>query len=304
MKYKDLTSIDRIGILGGSGSGKSHTAYVFIKELRSKKYPVWILDISNDFGDLGKNKKKFKTLNAHKITGGLLPQKLRRTKQSVIVKFTRMKSIQDKRKWISSFIDACFDKINDNPAMIVIDEVHRFCPQKEPKDKDQKVCRDWVNELLSDGRKHGYGSMIITQRTAKLDKNALAECKRVFVGRHTLKNDLDSLNGYLGEFPIDVRKEIPRMKVGEVLDVNFEDFTIDRYKIKLDRTKKLGRTPKARGVDPVEDNFSDRIKDFDLGIDREEKIIALGVGVLLIAIIIIVGIAFKLKNDEIIDTDD
>ena len=266
--------------------------------------PVWIIDTTNDFGDLADNKNMFKVIKANKVSAGLLPAKLKRTRQSVIIKFTYLKDLQDKRKWMTEFLKACFDKVNDKPAMIIIDEVHRFCPQKEPKDATRRECREWVNNLLSDGRKHGYGSMIISQRTSKVDKDTLAECESVLIHRHTLKNDLDRLEGYIGEFGINAREEVPRLKVGEVFDVSFKDFTYEKYRIPLDRTKRLGRTPKSVGVDPIKEDLWDKIKDVDMGIDREEKIIALGVGVLLVLIIIIMAVAFNLKNDSIVDDGD
>lgn len=306
MNYKDLTSINRIGILGGSGSGKSNSAYVIIKELRKKKMPVWILDSTNDYGDL-LDTGLFKEFRAHKLSAPLLAKKLRRTHHSAIISFNRMKDLTDKRNYIASFIEECFNKKNKYPATVVIDEVHRFVPQKESKDKTVKRCKYWVNQLLSDGRKHGYGSLIISQRASKIDKDSLAEVDNLLVHKHTLARDIRSLRDQLGEFEenigINIKKEIPQFRKGEGYLVDFEDFVLDKVRMPLDKTKKLGRTPMARGVVPKRETFKDRLKDIETGIEEDDIKLAVTVIIIFSLIMLSLGVLFSIHNDEMLNSD-
>lgn len=299
--YKNLTAIHRIADLGGSGTGKSNTAYVIIREIRKKKHPTIILDTSDDYGDLAKT-GLFKIYNAHKINGRSLAGKLRRTHQSAIVKFTRMKDLEDRRKWMSNFLEGCFEKKNRIPSLIVIDEAHNFIPQEFSKDPVQKKCKFMGNKLLSEGRKWGWGSLIVSQRAAKIDKNSLAECDRLIIHRHTLKKDQQTLDGYVGSFGIDAKKDIKELKIGEAFDLDVVNNSLEKYMMPLDRTKKLGRTPKARGVEPVKDTFWGRIKEMDIGLEANDVNIAIGTITVVSIILIIVAIAIHINQKEIIDT--
>lgn len=306
MKYSDLdfrslSSINRVGIVGGSGSGKSNAVWILIEELRKKKMPVVILDSSNDYLDIRK-RGNFKVVKAKKISAGKLPSKIRRTHQSYIVTFKKM-HISDRRKWFINFLDGCFNKINKKPAIVVIDECHKYIPQSKSRNKLLNECRELGNQLLSEGRKFGWGSIIISQRPTKIDKDSLAECDHLMVMRHTLENDIKRLKGMIGKYGIDVETEIPSLKTGEVFHIDLENFKMNKYRFKKAKGKMLGRTPKPVGVDPIKDNWFLRMKDFDFGIENEDIKLVVTVITILAAIIISLAILEKLNEDEIIETE-
>ena len=151
--YPTLTSIDRIADLGGAGSGKSNSASIIIRKVREKKQPVWIIDTSNDYGDLAKVPKMFKVYKANKFLPGLLPGKLKRTKQSALINFEDIKDVDSQRKWITAFLKGCFESKNKYPALIVIDEAHNFVGQKDSRNPTQRECKYWINKKKRYGHK-------------------------------------------------------------------------------------------------------------------------------------------------------
>jgi hypothetical protein len=62
--------------------------------------------------------------------------------------------------------------------MIMVDEAHKLCPQKE-----KSVSSGSVIDLQSLGRKRGLCGVLATQRLSKLNKDAAAECSNILVGR-------------------------------------------------------------------------------------------------------------------------
>jgi len=186
---------------------------------------------------------------------------------------------------------SAFNKKWNDTVMIVVDESHKFIPQVMERDKTLKQTKYWGNSLLSDGRKFGIGTIAITQRTAKIDKNSLAECEKMFVHRHILESDISTLKGVLGKFGFDVETEVPKLKTGEIFECDFQKFKYEKYFMPKPTDKILGNTPKPRGVEPKKDTFLDIFKDHDLEFDSKDMNIGLATLIIIVVILILAGIS-------------
>lgn len=73
------------------------------------------------------------------------------------------------------------------PVCLVVEEAHRIAPPDGSK-STTKV----MSTILSEGRKFGLGTIIVTQRPGKVDPNVLSQCLTTLVGR--ISNPLDQQN--------------------------------------------------------------------------------------------------------------
>ena len=71
-----------------------------------------------------------------------------------------------------------------HPVLVVIDEAHEFAPQQGGASSKRAVI-----DLVTRGRKRGYGAILATQRLASLDKNAAAQASNRLIGRCSMETD-------------------------------------------------------------------------------------------------------------------
>ena len=76
---------------------------------------------------------------------------------------------------------------------VFLEEAHKLCGEQ-----DKQESASAVKDLMSRGRKMGYCGVLITQRIAKLHKDAAAECNNKFIGRTNLDIDMDRAAKELG----------------------------------------------------------------------------------------------------------
>ncbi len=89
-------------------------------------------------------------------------------------------TVPERKRFVRLFLESLIEAPKKlwHPVLVVIDEAHTFCPQNGEAESAEAII-----ELLSRGRKRGDGIVLGTQRPAKLNKNAAAECGNVMVGR-------------------------------------------------------------------------------------------------------------------------
>lgn len=97
-----------------------------------------------------------------------------------------------------------------HPTLVVIDEAHVFCPESAHSE-----CVRAVVSLASRGRKRGFGTVLATQRLAKLNNNAAAECNNKMLGRTSLPSDIDKCAKELGIRAKDAMQQLRRLHPGE-----------------------------------------------------------------------------------------
>jgi len=188
-------------VQGGRDSGKSYLVRVIVEQTIQGGLQTIVLDPEGEFatlrekcsvlivgddGDLPVRISKGKRL-AHRIAGAGV---------STVVDLSSLKP-QDRYEFVRVFLDA-FDqlpkKLQKRPRLFVVDEAHLYCPESG---KGKAVCAESVVTLLSQGRKRGHGTILVTQRLSKLRKDAANECGTLFIGR-TAASDLSRAQDELG----------------------------------------------------------------------------------------------------------
>lgn len=113
--------------------------------------------------------------------------------------------------------------------IIVVDEANKFCPEdakekwadKLPDELSKRLglpkdltASDAIVDLMTRGRKRGFGVVLATQRLSSLNKNAAAECNNLMIGRCALDVDIDRAAKRIGMKTTEAHQALPAMPAG------------------------------------------------------------------------------------------
>lgn len=238
----------RMLIQANSGGGKSWLARALMEEANGKapfividrdgeyysikeKYPD-VLVIGGQFADVPITLKSAK----------LLPKEIISNRLSVVIDLSDLSSA-DKRLYVKYFLESMMGLTKEywTAYLVFIEEAHWFCGEQ-----DKYESGPAVKELMSGGRKKGYCGILITQRIAKLHKDAAAEANNKFIGRTFMDIDMDRAARELGFSSSKDRLLLRDLQPGEfyVLGTSITPHHPHIVKIKLPETKH----PKAGNV--------------------------------------------------------
>lgn len=174
-----------------SGGGKSMTIRTLLERTHGM-LPHIILDKDGEFASLRERHNyvlagKSGDIPAHPKTAEVLAKRTMAMGFSLIVDLYDLLHA-DKHLFVRLFLEAVFnaDKKLWRERLLVIDEAHRFCPENG---EGVSEAKEIIIECCDDGRKRGLGVVLATQRIAKLDKSALAECENKLIGRTNYDDD-------------------------------------------------------------------------------------------------------------------
>lgn len=181
----------RMVVQASSGGGKSMTLRTILERTHGQ-LPHIILDKDGEFSTLREKHNyilagKDGDIPADPRTAALLATKILELDASLIVDLYDL-SHADKHRFVKLFLTAVLNapKALWRPRLLVVDEAHRFCPENGEGISEAKEA---VIECCDNGRKRGLGVILATQRIAKLDKSALAECGNKLIGLTNMDDD-------------------------------------------------------------------------------------------------------------------
>lgn len=174
-----------VAILGKTGSGKSYCAKGIVEHLLDEKRQVCILDPTGAWSGLrlmadgktagytvallgGKNAD----ISLSPTSGAAVARLVTKQHANVVVDTTGF-TVGEYTRWFIDFAGALYTTIRE-PLHLVIDEAHYFMPQGRVPDVEAGKMLHAGNRLMSGGRSLGIRGMLITQRPAKLHKDALS----------------------------------------------------------------------------------------------------------------------------------
>ncbi len=179
----------RMLITASSGAGKSWILRRFLEQSSNKVQQI-ILDIEGEFSTLREQYDYLLVGEDGDIainikTAELIARKIMETKVSAIIDLSELKKPQ-RITYVKRFLESLMDlpKSLYTPVLVVIDEAHLFAPQK-----GNSESRSSVVDIMTRGRKRGIAGCLTTQRIAKLEKDAMAECENIMAGR--INSDVD-----------------------------------------------------------------------------------------------------------------
>lgn len=227
-----------IVVYGAKGTGKTNLASVLVEEFAAARLRFAVIDpmgvcwgLRYDQSGKGVGIKVLILGGRHgdlPITpesGAIVADLVVDEDANVIVDISRrsdgsMWSIAERVRFVTDYAKRLYQRQGEKrrPIMQVIDEVARFAPQVvRAGDMDVAKCMGAIAVLVEEGRNVGVGVTLVTQRSARLNKDVaeLADCMIAFrtlgpnsvravldwLGEHVEKDRLKGIASSLRELP-------------------------------------------------------------------------------------------------------
>ncbi len=195
----DMLMESRMLVTANSGGGKSFVLRRILEQTHGHVQQI-VLDPEGEFASL-REKHGFVHAAAtggdciaHPKSAALLAEKLLKTGVSAILDIYELKA-HERTRFVRLFLEALMDAPRAlwHPVLVVVDEAHVYCPENTKAESKAAVI-----DLACRGRKRGFNALLATQRLAKLDKDAAAECNNQLIGRCVYEGDVKRAANDLG----------------------------------------------------------------------------------------------------------
>ncbi len=213
----DLTRLisTRLLIQANSGGGKSWLIRRLLEQSHGQVQQI-VIDLEGEFSTL-RDKYDYLLVGkggeipANIKTAELLAIKLLTLNVSTIIDLSELQK-HERITFVKRFLDSLINAPRElwHSCLVVIDEAHQFCPEKAKSESANSVI-----DLLTRGRKRGFCGVLATQRIAKLNKDAAAECTNGFVGRTVMDIDRKRASYDLGFATKEQELSLKKMADGE-----------------------------------------------------------------------------------------
>jgi hypothetical protein len=218
VKVDAMVLADTRGLIcASSGLGKSWLLRLIAEAVASSVQTV-IIDPEGEFSTLREKLdvlivSENGDLRADIRSAGLLARKLAETGVSAVIDIYDLAGKEDpwvkRRMFVSQLIGELMNlpKKLYHPMLVMVDEAHQFAQEETISDtyilngvkvNPSILSRSAIRSLMSAGRKRGIGGILATQRISKIDKDAIADARNVFIGGTTLDIDQRRAGDILG----------------------------------------------------------------------------------------------------------
>lgn len=208
----------RLLLQANSGGGKSYALRKMIEEAFGK-VQIILLDIEGEFATLREKYDFFligssqhgADLPINLKIAAILPKRLLELQASTIIDMSELKA-HERILFVKRFLEALVNLPKElwHPVVVVLDEAHIFCPQKEKSESAGAVI-----DLASRGRKRGQCLWAATQRISKLNKDVAAECNNKLIGRASLDVDMKRASEEIGFTTKEDMRSLRELNAGE-----------------------------------------------------------------------------------------
>lgn len=239
-----------VAILGIRGSGKSNTAGVIFEELLAAHYPLSIVDIDGEYFGL---KEKYEVLvvgSGDNVDVELDPDSAPgvaelslREGVPVILDVSDMLA-QEREQFVLDYLTRIWSLAGKlrKPYLIGIEECHEFIPQGP-----RTTLKEIIARIALRGRKRGLGAVIISQRSAKVEKDVLTQAGMLLLHRVVHEVDMRVYGELLPWPKSQVKEQVTALGVGECIFLSGQ--VIRRVKIRPRHTFHGGFTPSFKPIE-------------------------------------------------------
>lgn len=267
------------GVVGLRGKGKTNTVVTIVEEALDRGVQVIVLDPTNVWWGLKSSKDGKKAGYPVVILGG--PQgdlPLSADSGIAVADFAVENHVPmilslrhlkkgAARKFVAEFLEQLYHRKGEpehqGVMLVVIDEASRFVPQKVYNEKGDYTTRSVgaVEDIVRQGRASGFGIMLIDQRPASVNKDALTQIELLVAHAVTSPQDRKALDewveghdshGHREEF----RKGLAALDTGEAWFWMPSGDLFSRVHVRARRTFDSSKTPKIGEVAATPEKFA------------------------------------------------
>lgn len=220
-----------IAILGKTGSGKSNAAKVIAERLMAAGERVCAIDPTGTWWGIRLRPSGKPSIFKPVIFGGqhadipitdqhgaLIAEAIGTSSDSAVID-TRLMTVGQRTRFFAAFGEALL-RLNHGPLTLIIDEAHLFAPQGRVNDPQSGAMLHAANNLVSLGRGIGLKIILISQRPAKLHKDALTQVETMVAMRLIAPQDRNAVNDWVGEWADpgqgkEIVSSLPSLPVGD-----------------------------------------------------------------------------------------
>lgn len=139
------------------------------------------------------------------------------------------------------------------PVLIVLEEAHRYLGMSATV----RMAREAVNRVAREGRKHGVGLLLVTQRPSELPDTALSQVGTIIALRLTNSADQSTVRAALPDSVSGLADALPSLSTGEAI-VSGEAIPLP-VRVAVDRP-----SPEPHSTDPLLDGWGPPAKGNDV----------------------------------------
>lgn len=272
---------DTTAIVAKKRTGKSNTGVVIAEEVYRAGHQVVIIDPKGDWW--GMRSPGTGPALPILILGGLrgdLPitptsgaavaQFVFENQISVIIDVSRFESKAAQARFLTEFANTLFSLHQETPrpVLLILDEAVEFLPQTVSREDGMTKCVGAWTKIIRLGGAFGLGVLLIAQRAADLNKQALTQIETLIAHRTPAERDRKAILGWLDHAgaDIDVMAELPLLANGEAWIVSPHLALADKVQVRRRETFDSGETPKL-GAPPAAQQRT--LADVDLSVITE-----------------------------------
>lgn len=118
------------------------------------------------------------------------------------------------------------------PLLVVFEEAHLYLPQGDARFL-QGYARRIVQRILKEGRKYGFGAVVVSQRPSEVDETILSQCGTFVALRLTNSNDQARIRAAVPDELPGLTTLLPILRTGEAVIIGEATQIPSRVRIKL-----------------------------------------------------------------------
>jgi hypothetical protein len=247
-------------IFGKRGSGKTNGATVLVEELLRANLNVVVLDpvdawwgLKSSFDGKSPGLPIYVFGGPHgdlplESTAGALIADLVVKERLPLVLSMKSWGVGERARFVTEFAKQML-KTNSEPVMVVLEEADAFIPQRPAKGEEAMLGE--MDRMVRWGRSSGIGCTLITQRSAKVNKDVTTQAETLIAFRTTGPQDRDAIDNWIKFHAGEERRDellstLPSLPTGTAWVWSPEWLEVfDRYEFRRRSTYDSGATPKV-----------------------------------------------------------